>query len=69
MQILRIIRDLIERNRYAPSIKEIGDRIPLTISPTRLELIRLEQQGFISRKVCTASALTILRWPDELMAA
>lgn len=59
-RILSVIREYYTANGYAPSIREIGDQVGLSVSAVQHQLVQLERMGWIRRDPNRPRALVVL---------
>ena|SRR5581483_2296653 len=65
-EVLLFIAQAIDRDGYAPTIREISDRFGINLNATAGHLRALRKKGFLERRrKATARSMRVLRLPPE----
>lgn len=60
-QILKFIRDFIDENGYAPSIRETADHFNISLKGAHDHITALEHKGYIKRAYKISRSITVIR--------
>ncbi len=64
-KVLKFIRQEIEANGFAPSLREIGEANNFSHTAARKALLVLERKGFVQRRPDKSRAIKVLRMPTK----
>jgi repressor LexA len=64
MVILNFIKEYIQHNEYAPTVREIGDHFGMSVKGAQDHLMALMKKGFIKNKHGKSRTIIILKEGD-----